>query len=84
MKIIVEGHMIETREIVAIKELNCSTEYGIVIYIIGPKSIKISEGGKYDDHSHTRSDKHRQYRKLLEQIEEYWEKDKTAIPILNL
>lgn len=84
MKIIVEGHEIETHDIVAIKELNSSTEYGFEIKLIGPKSIKISEGGKYDDYSHIRSGKYEQYKKLRDQVEEYWQKDKTDIPILNL
>jgi len=83
MKIIVEGHEIETREIVKIEEAG-GRRHGFVIHLIGPKTIDLTIPEEYESYSYELANINDRYRKLRNEVIEYWEKDKTDIPVLNL
>ena len=83
MKIIVEGHEIETKEITSIEEAGWR-RHGFIITLIGNRKIDISIPEKYDMRPSECRIINDRYRRLRNKVEEMWEKDKTDVPIFNL
>lgn len=84
MEILVEGHKIDTKEIVKICDVEGSRNVGFEIHLIGLKVISIYEREGYDDYSHTRRCRYDKYEKLKQKVIDKWEKDKTELEIFNL
>jgi len=83
MKIVVENKLIETKEIVSIEESG-RKKHGLVINLIDGSQIKIEQDEVYDIMPSECGRINDRYRALREKVKEYWEKDKTDIPILKL
>lgn len=83
MVIIVEGHLIETKEIWDVVEMDIRY-HGFMIKLLGPKEIIIGEKQVFENDTMTKRGKNDRYRKLRESVIELWQKDKADIPVLKL
>lgn len=83
MIIIVEGHLIETKEIWDIADAP-HRMHGFIIKILGPKEIIIGKPQQYDVSNSTVQGINDTYRKLKEAVIEKWKSDKTEIPVFKL
>lgn len=83
MKIVVENKLIETKEIVNIEESG-RRKHGFIIHLIDGTKVKIEQDEVYDMMPSECGRINDRYRALREKVVEYWEKDRTDIPILKL
>ena len=83
MQIIVQNKLIETTEIISVEEAGYRI-HGFIIYLIDGSKIEITKKEDYDMMNHEYAVINKRYRVLKEKVIEYWEKDKTNIPILRL
>lgn len=84
MKIIVQGHTIETLDIWDIKLKTSSREVKVIIKITDKPNIEIRRDIKYETYSYEFSDIFATYEKLYNEIKAKWESDKSDIPVFKL
>ena len=91
MKIIVQGHEIETKEIYRIvdieyyKKMFMNRDAGFIIERIGGKpSITIGERIPYESSGYDIRRIRERWERLRKEVESKWNEDKIEIPILNL
>jgi hypothetical protein len=83
MLIHVCGNNIETREITGIT-LAGRRQHGFSIHLLSGKEIFIGEAREYDASPSECIYINSTYEKLREQVESYWNRDRTDVPILIL
>ncbi len=79
----VEGHEIETRDIVKIEDAG-HRMCGFRIILVGPRVIYIAENEPYDMTPGDVGKINDRYRALQEKVEAKWEEDKSDIETFNL
>jgi hypothetical protein len=83
MKIIVEGHEIETRDIVDIVEAG-RRMHGFIIYLTENRQLHITEKQQYDMTPYECCHINNRYRELREKVYKKWQEDKSDIPVFKL
>ena len=83
MKIVVDNKVVETKEIVSIKESG-RRKHGFIIYLIDGSNIKIEQEEDYDMMPSRCGDINDRYRRLKDKVITEWNKDKTEITVLTL
>lgn len=83
IQIIVQGHLVETKEIWDIEEAPHGY-HGFYIKLIGNTLIAVTEKENYDASMEVKRGKNDRYRKLREAVKDQWQKDKTDILTFKL
>lgn len=84
MIISVQGVLIDTKDIYGVADISNSRTAGFVINLIGKEDVRFSKSIPYESYPEDIRRQHEPYDKLRKQVIEYWEKDKTEIPVLKL
>lgn len=90
MKILVEGHLIDTTEITSIKDVEhgkrhfLNRQAGFFIHFESKPSIEISERIPYDSYPSEISRIKKKYSELQEKLTAHWNTDKLDVITLNL
>lgn len=83
MIINIKGTDVETKEIVAITEAGWRT-HGFIVHLTEKRTINVTEPQEYDMTPGDCGYINDGYRKMREEIEEYWNKDKRDVPVIGL
>lgn len=84
MKIIVEGHEIDTLDIWDIKHIENTREVWVIVCVKDKPDVKIGRRIPYETYSHEFQEYWRPYKKLYKKLKEQWESDKNQIPVFKL
>ncbi len=84
MKILVEGHVIDTQDIWKISDISSSRKAGFIIHLTEGKKLEISKGIPYESYSYEIRSAHAPYDRLRKSIEEKWNQDKSDLPVFKL
>lgn len=84
MNIIVQGHLIDTKDIWDITLVSNSREASVTIQLIGKEPICIYRKIPYDSTGSDVREYCRPYDELYKKVKAEWEKDKTDIPTFKI
>lgn len=84
MKIVVEGHLIETQDIWDIIYESSSREVWVKIKQIDKPTISVGCNIAYDTSNYQVQDKQAPYKRLYEEVKKKWESDKNDIPTFKI
>lgn len=84
MKIVVQGHTIETTEIYDIVDISDSWQVGFKICLIDKPDLVIGRNIDYDCSPDRRHSIEYPYERLMKEVKAKWEEDKTTLPIYKL